>query len=129
MKAQIAMIEVFLSSLILSAMTSLAVTVSYSMSLQQGDFKYNMQNVFYDFTGAIYNNASESACMLFPSKSCISTLLANINLEYQLDGSQLSINNKSIAVGQLGACSAEKTECFPVNKNSTFVLACLTICG
>ncbi|MCW6160302.1 MAG: hypothetical protein LVQ95_04420 [Candidatus Micrarchaeales archaeon] len=129
MKAQIAMIEVFLSSLALSVVAGTAISISYSASVAQRGIDFGMQNVFYDFTGILYRNVSYESCILSSNKECISALLADINSEYSFDGSLLAINNKSTEVGSFAACMAEKTECFPVSANGTFVQVCLTVCG
>ena len=129
MKAQIAMIEVLLSSLALSAVAGTAITISYSISTSQRGIDFGMQNVFYDFTGILYKNVSYRSCIISSNTECVSALLADINSEYSFDGSLLAINNKSTEVGSFDACAAEKTECFPVNANGTFVQVCLTICG
>ena len=129
MKAQMAMIEVLLSSLALSTVAGTAISISYSISASQRGINFGMQNVFYDFTGILYRSASYRSCIISSNKECISALLADINSEYAFYGSMLVINNKSTEVGSFGACTAEKTECFPVSTNGTFVQVCLSVCG
>lgn len=124
-----AMIEALLSSLTLSAVVGTAISISYSISTSQRGIDFGMQNVFYDFTGILYRNASFRSCILSSNKECISALLKDINSEYSFDGSLLAINNKSTEVGSFGTCAAEKTECFPVSANGTFEQVCLTVCG
>jgi len=123
-----AMIEVFLSSLILGSVAGSAIALSYSMSLSQKTLDFNIQNAFYDFSNILYRNSSYGSCVLRLG-SCATVLLSGFDANYQLGGSLLAIENESARAGNLSGCSVSKAECFPVRNNASFVQVCLTLCG
>lgn len=129
MKAQFALFEVLISIILLSATGAVISFLTYSSTLNNKSINFNYPNAFYDFSNIIYKNESVSLCVANLSNACAVPILQSFNSLFRFTYSKIVVNNVSVSYGNPSSCKFSTEKCFPVSKNDTSSIACLSICG
>ena len=129
MKSQIALFEVFLTSLVLSALVSLLANALYTAPITTSAYNFNYGNMLYDFTGAFYGNATLHSCFTTGNYTCELGLIKAMKSVYGMDYVEFSTGNSKVSYGSNLLCRRSARECFPMQENGVFSVACIYACG
>ena len=129
MKGQIALFEVFLSSLVLSTLVSLLAGTLYASPLTTGAYNFNYGNLLYDFTNAFYKNSTISSCFAFGNYTCESNFIKSMKSVYGMGYVEFNAGNSTIQYGNKLLCRRSVRGCFPVEKAGSYSIACAYACG
>ena len=126
LRAQTALMEVFLAILLMMPATLL---VSYTLCTVSNIPQMRMAeyaNAFYDFVGLAYYNATVRECILNASRDC-TTYFSDIFSEYGGIHAHVVIGDKRPVDNQ--SCGDDYYRCLPVLQGGEYTLACLYLCG
>lgn len=129
MKAQLALIEVFLATFTLAAAATSIAALAYTPSLAAASRQISIGNAAYDFVALAYGNTSVENCMANLTGECGGRIASEISAVYNLKGVELSSTGKTVSSGATTGCGAAKQECLPLRQNQGFAMACIYLCS
>ncbi len=123
-----AMFEAFIALLIAGASFSVASILAY-VPVQAHPYGFGLINARYDITDLFYGNATLHKCISSSqyTGSC-DTMIKNIMGIYGLTGMAVD-NNGNVSIYGNGTCAEHENFCLVDNKNMTYRLSCLSLCG
>ncbi len=128
MKAQMAMFEVFIALLIAGTSLSIASMLAYD-SAQGPSYDFGLINARYDITNLFYGNSTLHRCISDPGhKAGCNSMMENIIRAYGIIGITVDNNGQISAYGN-ESCTKRENFCLVDNKNATYGLSCLSLCG
>ena len=129
MKAQLALFEVLMASIVVSATLSLLAGTMYLSPLTTGAYSTRYGDLLYDFSNAVYRNATIDSCFTSNDLSCETGFLGSLKGMYRMDYLSFTLENSKVQCGSESACRRSAQECLPLSVNGTFAVACLYACG
>jgi len=129
MKAQLAMMEVLMSSVVLSTLVSLLTCTLYTSPSAAGAYNPNYGNLVYDFVNLLYQNETMAKCFQSGNLTCETKLLIAAKEVYGMDYVEFSNAGAKVSCGNRLSCKRSALECMPMAMNGTILAACLYACG
>lgn len=129
MKAQLALFEALMSSIVISALISLLAGTLYLSPLTTGAYNPRYGDLLYDFSGVIYRNVTVGSCFTSNDVACEVGFLKEVKEMYNMDYVEFSVGGSKVRYGSKIACTRSALECLPIKVNDTFTVACLYACG
>lgn len=121
-------IEVTIAAGILSLSSLLSANLAYTNPLGIPN-QINQFNSVYDFFNVLENNQTYKSCFLNRDYACTSDLLEKFQKVYNLVYISYHTNGFSDSYGNETNCRYDYKFCIPVEKNSSFNIACLNTCS
>lgn len=128
MKAQLALLEVFLATFAIAAGATAISAMAYTPSALEAGKQIAIGNAAYDFVTLTYQNRSAGDCLSNLTEECGGRITAEISTVYNLKGVELSVNGRTALSGAITGCGIAKEECLPVRQNMSFAVACVYLC-
>ncbi len=129
MKAQAALVEALVASLVLASAGAYAAKEFYAMSTSGPYQGVNMQNAIFDIEGVTHANAGFGKCIAETNSQCIAAALQSVDQHYLLSYSSLQIGNLTVASGNYLRCTESDYYCFPLNRPNRSMQVCEYLCG
>ncbi len=121
-------IEVTIAAGILSLSNLLSANLAYTNPLNIPN-QINQFNSVYDFFNILENNQMYKSCFLSRNYACADNLLDKFQRVYNLAYISYTANGFSSSSGNESSCRYNYKFCIPVEKNSSFDIACLNTCS
>jgi hypothetical protein len=129
MKAQLALFEVLMCSIVMSAAMALLAGTMYLSPLTTGAYNPRYGDLLYDFSGIVYGNATMDSCFTSNDLSCGVSLMKALKSVYGMNYVSFSLGDSKVQYGSDSDCKRSALECLPIHENDTFAVACLYACG
>lgn len=129
MRAQAALLEAIVASLILIAAGTAMAMAAYSASFSTARGSIDMRNAEFDIESIAYSGTRLGMCMKGANVSCIYDMQESMNKHYNLGYSSLQIGNLSIDSGNYLKCRSSDHYCFPLEEGQSYTQVCEYLCA
>lgn len=129
MKAQAALAEALVASLVLVTASVVVAAAAYQISLSHQTENINMQNAIFDIESVVYSSTPTGECIQSANASCMSGMLQSVNEHYRLSYSKLQVGSVEAASGNYMQCGSSDYYCFPIVANASYMQVCEYLCG
>ena len=129
MKAQFALLEALVSSVLLSSTLAMLSCILYLAPVTTGAYNFGYGNLFYDFADLLYKNSTAGACFTSGDYACALGFMRSMGTVYRMDYLGFTFGNSTVSYGSKLPCTRSSLECLPVRLNGSFSVACLYTCG
>ncbi len=129
MRAQAALLEAMVASLVLIAAGAAIASAAYSASFSTKHAGIDMLNAEFDIESVAYSSTPLGTCVRGANASCVYNMLGSVNEHYALGYSSLQIGNLSIDSGNYLKCRNSDHYCFPIETGRSYSQVCEYLCA